>query len=100
MSAIRFAPAFAGILTLLSVVISPIVTHAGNCDEDSITDVASDGETLIMLSGHVYRVDTGDAVDSSLWLPAEEVLVCEGSYGVEIINKDSSGEKVSAVLIK
>ena len=48
-----------------------------------------------MLSGRVYRVDSGDTVDMQLWLSTEDVLVCGG----EMINKDEHGEKASVTLI-
>ncbi|MFY9627207.1 MAG: hypothetical protein WAK03_03505 [Methylocystis sp.] len=76
-----------------------IPAFASDCDEDSISTVSDDGEILVMLSGQVYRVDAGDTADTALWLPTEDVLIC-GLGSVEIINKDSQGEKVSAVRLK
>ena len=58
-----------------------------------------------MLSGSVWEIDDADQVDSQLWLPAEDVLICfEGSFQYKgkslglytIINTDESGEKVGA----
>ncbi|MBB5510964.1 hypothetical protein [Paraburkholderia atlantica] len=63
-----------------------------------------DGTYLIMQSGAVYEVLAGDNVDSALWLPAEDVMVCSRTIVhqgrsvliYDIINKDEN-EKVSAV---
>jgi hypothetical protein len=86
-------------LALLIFMTIPTSAFASDCDEDSISTVSNDGEILVMLSGHVYRVDAGDTVDSALWLPAEAVLIC-GAGSVEIVNTDNEGEKVSAVRLK
>jgi hypothetical protein len=61
------------------------------CEEDSIDTVSDDGSTIILLSGDVYEVDPVDQVDSQLWLPAEDVLVCSESM---MINKDENAERV------
>ncbi len=75
-----------------------------NCDHDGISDVSGSGAILEMLSGHIYRVDDADQADSSTWLAAEAVLLCEDlvtakgkTYRLyEIINKDEGGEEVQA----
>ncbi len=77
------------------------IAHARDCEDDSIEDVSSDGAILKMLSNHVYEVDASDAVDSSLWLTADDVLVCEeGGGAVLIVNTDEDGEKVAATRLK
>lgn len=81
---------------------------ARNCDDDSIQEVSESGEIIVMLSGQVFQVLAGDEVDSSLWLPAEDVLICETPVTVQgktyvmydIINTEESGEKVSATRLK
>ena len=50
---------------------------AKNCIDDSIREVSESGEIVTMLSGSVYEVLAGDEIDSMLWLPAEDVLICE-----------------------
>ena len=78
--------------------------QAKNCDDDSIQEVSESGEIVIMISGHVYEVLAGDTVDAALWLPADDVLICETTLIYkgkayllyEIINPDESGEKVAA----
>lgn len=66
------------------------------CEDESIESVSSDGEIIIMISGAVYRVDLADQVDTALWLPADDVLVCDS----QIINKDENGEKASVVRLR
>ena len=60
-----------------------------------------------MLSGHVYQVLPGDDIDSMLWLPASDVMICMRSLNVkgrnmiyyEIINTDDK-EKVGTILLR
>jgi hypothetical protein len=49
----------------------------------------------IMQSGHVYKVDSVDSVDTQLWLSGDDVLIC----GDMMINKDEQGEKASVTLL-
>jgi hypothetical protein len=94
-------------LALLASLAS-LAAYAENCDKDSLSDKSNDGDILMTLSGHVYRVLPGDEIDSALWLPPSEVLVCHKSLMVkgkpvsfvEIINLDEHGEKVGATLLK
>jgi len=73
------------------------LAHAKSCDEDSLESVSDDGSILKMLSGQVFEVEAGDAIDTALWLPIDQVLVCEiGGSAVEIINTDENGEKAAA----
>jgi hypothetical protein len=73
-----------------------MVAKATACEEDTLDTVSDGGDILIMVSGKVYQVDSGDDVDSQLWLAAEDVIIC----GNTIINKNENGEKVSAVRIR
>ncbi|WP_146030305.1 hypothetical protein [Methylocella silvestris] len=66
------------------------------CDEDTLETVSDGGEILVMQSGHVYQVEGGVTVDTRLWLPAEDVLIC----GDEIIYKDEDGERASVTLLR
>jgi hypothetical protein len=76
---------------------------ARSCVEDTLRSKSEDGDILIMMSGAVYEVLPGDSVDSALWLPPEEVLICEAPLVYrgrnvivyDIINTDE-GEKVGA----
>jgi len=94
----------AAALVILNVFVS-FGIKAADCDEDSIRKVSADGDIIVMMSGHVYSVLPGDEIDSMLWLPAEDVLICARSMEVkgkvltyyEIINTDEA-EKVGATL--
>jgi hypothetical protein len=57
--------------------------------------VSDDGEIVKLEDGSVWEVDAGDTVDSALWLPATEIIACDG----KLINTDDN-EKVSATRIK
>ena len=83
------------------------VGYSVNCKHDTLWTVSSDGQILIMLSGEVYEVLPGDEIDSQLWLPPSEVIICNKTLKVkgklwkyyEIINLDEK-EKVSAIRIR
>jgi hypothetical protein len=62
-----------------------------SCEEDSISSVSRNGEIIVTLDGKVFQVDMLDRIDSSLWLVADEILICDDEI---IINKDQSSEKV------
>ena len=68
------------------------------CDQDSIESVSDDGSIIVMISGAVFRVAPIDQVDTALWLPADDVLVCGGD--TELINRDESGERASVVRLR
>jgi len=83
-------------------------SYARNCDDDTLEGKSDSGEILIMMSGAVYQVLAGDEIDSALWLPPADVLICESVVNVggkrylvyEIINTDEHGEKVSATRLR
>jgi hypothetical protein len=90
------------VLLTLVLIASPAF---GAWDKDMIEMVASDGEILITVSGQMYHVFAGDDFYSMVWLPAEEIIICDDDvmrFGGEsrkiyaIINKDENGEHVSA----
>lgn len=66
------------------------------CDDDSIETVGDDGAILEMLSGAVYRVQDYDTATSSIWLTADDVLIC----GNKIIDKDEDGDTVDAYRVR
>jgi hypothetical protein len=61
---------------LLAIWLSASPAWAMNCEKDSLSEVSGSGAILEMLSGQIYKVDEVDQVDSSLWLGAEDVLIC------------------------
>lgn len=69
---------------------------SSDCNEDSIQTVGDDGAILEMLSGVVYRVADYDTSTSSIWLTADDVLICGG----RVVNKDENGEAVDAEKVR
>ncbi len=71
---------------------------APNSDCESghwVDSVMSDGEIVKLEDGSVWRVSSADSIDSNLWLPTDDIVVCDGT----LINTDDS-EKVEATRIK
>jgi len=56
-----------------------------------IDSVSDDGSIIKLEDGSIIEVDSIDTVDSSLWLPASEIVFCNG----KLINIDD-GESVEA----
>ena len=80
-------------LVLISLLLLPLsgFASAAQCAGDTIKSVSSGGEVLVMISGAVYKVDQLDRLDSELWLPADDVLICDDG---RMINTDEEGEVV------
>jgi hypothetical protein len=67
----------------------------GGCEDGNWVDsVSSDGSIVKLSDGSIWEIDAGDMVDTMLWLPITDVLVCadrliniddnETAYGVRI----------------
>ncbi len=73
-----------------------------HCFRDSIKRVSNGGQIVIMMSGTIYEVDDYDTFDTQMWLPAEEVLVCQTSEVIQgrpvsiydLRNLEAKGDKV------
>jgi hypothetical protein len=78
------------------VAISVIGNVYADCETDYIKSKASDGSVLILGSGSVWEIDSIDRIDSALWLPMDDVIVCDDD---SIIHKDD-GEKVGAKQVR
>lgn len=99
---------FAALLVAMALAGIQFATHteanARSCSDDMVKSKSDDGSILVMMSGAVYEVLPGDNIDSALWLPPEDVLICEAPIAYQgrtvmiydIINTDESGEKVGA----
>lgn len=82
----------------------PISAHSKTCKDDSIASVSDDGDIIKMLSGSVWEINELDQLDTALWLPTEDVLICYDVVDYKgkslrvytIIDTDSNGEKVDA----
>jgi hypothetical protein len=91
---------------------------ARSCLDDTMRSKSDDGSILVMMSGAVYEVLPGDNIElhssritrigrvkknSALWLPPQDVLICEAPIVYEgrnvmvydVINTDE-GEKIGA----
>jgi hypothetical protein len=79
---------------------SPCKTYSNAGEKESITENAH-GKILILLDGSMWQVMDIDTIDSSLWLPVDEVIVIRaehpiGCYTYTIINTEEHAEKVQA----
>ena len=70
-------------------------SHSG-CEEDILQSVSPGGDTLVTQSGHVFRVDRADTIDTQFWLIGDFVFVCTG----EMVNKDKQGDRASVILMR
>lgn len=70
-------------------------SHSG-CEEDRLVRVSPRGGTLVTQSGHVFRVDSPDTVDTQFWMFGDLVFFCTG----EMINKDRQGEKAAVIMMR
>ena len=95
--------AIAAAIVALVAAVSGGQAATRSCEDDTLQHKSDDGDILIMMSGAVYEVLPGDNIDSALWLPPEDVLICEAPLMYQgrtvmiydIINTDE-GEKVGA----
>ena len=59
------------------------------CESDTIKSRSPDGAIITLESGSTWEVDSADRADSSLWLPLDDVIMCDDS---KMIHKDDSEE--------
>lgn len=68
----------------------------GDCTEKHwIQSKGDDGSIIILEDGSVWEVDAVDRINSMLWLPTEDVIICNG----RMINLDN-GEKVNVIRLR
>ncbi|MDR3453785.1 MAG: hypothetical protein P4L96_13465 [Rhodoferax sp.] len=60
-----------------------------------VESVSAGGEIVKLEDGSIWEVDAVDRIDSSLWLPTTEIVVCDDT----LINTDDN-ETVSATRIR
>ena len=67
--------------------------------------MANDGEVLITVSGHMYRVLPGYEFYAEVWLPIETIIIYEDALvwfegGLRmiyaVVNRDENNEHISA----
>lgn len=72
------------------------ITRRGGCESGHWVDSVSDGGEIVKLEdGSLWQIDLVDQIDTSLWLPTTDIVVC--SY--KLINTDDN-ESVGAVRIR
>lgn len=74
--------------------------YSNTGEKESITENA-DGKILILSDGSMWEVTEVDVIDSSLWLPVDDVIVMRaenpvGCFAYTIINASEHAEKVQA----
>ena len=78
------------------VVVPSYAAASSRCEKGHwIQSVSGDGSIVQLEDGSVWQVDILDRLDSTLWLPISDIIVCPG----ELINTDD-GEKVSATQLR
>lgn len=75
-------------------------TYFNTGEKESISENAH-GKILILLDGSLWQVMGTDTIDSSLWLPVDDVIVIKAErpiacYAYTITNTQEHGEKVQA----
>src|SRR5690242_17337232 len=93
--------------TLALILLSHQAYANGQCSEDFIKKTVDNGNIVMRSSGAVFEVMSGDNIDSMLWVPASNLLICSSvvpyqgkNYEVwTLINTDEGG-KVSAFKLK
>ncbi len=80
-----------------AIVQEPLVTRSySSCESGHWVDsVSDDGQIVKLEDGSVWKVDTVDTVDSSLWLPVTDIVAC----GNRLINTEDN-ETVGATRIR
>lgn len=54
-----------------------------------------DGKIVVLENGTVWQINPINTIDSALWLPTENIIICNGM----LINSDT-GDKVGAKLLR
>jgi len=68
----------------------------GNCESGHwIEDVTSDGEIVKLEDGSLWEIDAADQIDTQLWLPTSDIIVCPG----KLINTDDN-ETAGAIRLR
>lgn len=71
--------------------------QSSGCEDGHwISSVSNGGEIIVLEDGSVWQVDSIDTIDTMLWLPTENVIVCDE---ITMINTDN-GEKVGVTRLK
>ena len=72
------------------------ITRRGGCESGHWVDYVSDGGEIVKLEdGSLWQIDSVDQIDTALWLPTTDIVVCP----YKLINTDDN-ESVGATRIK
>jgi hypothetical protein len=83
---------------LILLILSGLICWSSFAAEETyLSEKSDDGSILILADGSVWQVAPADTVDSSLWLPMEDIIIPDTEDC--LINKDN-GEKVDARRIR
>jgi hypothetical protein len=66
-----------------------IISKSYACESGHwLTNVFADGEIIVLEDGSKWQVDAADKINTSLWLPTENIIICpEEGY---LINVDDN----------
>jgi hypothetical protein len=83
----------------------PFKRIGSGCDETFISDIRHEGAIVATGDGHLFEIDEVDRIDSSLWLVADDLLVCWETYiyegnQVTLYTLRNGGDKVNANRIR
>jgi hypothetical protein len=71
---------------------TPSTNYSTGCDSGHwVSSISNGGEIVILEDGSVWQVDSIDTIDTSLWLPTEEITVCNGNTMINTDNSDKVG---------
>jgi hypothetical protein len=71
------------------------VRASGSCEDGHwIEEVMGDGAIVKLEDGSLWQVDAADTVDSALWLPTTDIVVCDGKLINTEDNESVEAERV------
>lgn len=74
----------------------PSQVSSSSCESGHwVEAVMSDGEVVKLEDGSLWRVDDSDTVDSALWLPSTDIVVCDGKLINTEDNESVDAERIS-----
>jgi hypothetical protein len=77
--------------TATTILMQQSPARAGGCDSGHwIQEVLADGQIIQLEDDSVWQVDATDAATASIWLPTDDVIVCEEKL-VNVDDKESVG---------
>lgn len=77
---------------LLLISIFGFTNSFADCETDYIKSKTSDGSVIILSNEDAWEIDSIDRINTELWMPMDDVIVCDDD---SIIHKED-GEKVGA----